>query len=123
MLLQTRAHEMAVYFASSGASWGYINFVTALVLVFVWPDLLLTLTSLYFPGFVRDTPRLLRWARVAAACLVVLLAAAALGFWTHMMGVEAEGARFQRVGYEIVASCVQFKDAFVKGDAPGMDDF
>src|SRR5262249_42949260 len=120
MFLQTRAHEMAVYFASPGASWGYINFVPALVLVFVWPDLLWTLAGLYFPGFVRDPPRLFRWARVAGACLVVLLATAALGFWTHVMGVEAEGARFQRVGYEIVGSGVQFKGAFGEGDAAGM---
>jgi hypothetical protein len=123
MFLQTRAHEMAVYFASSGASWGYINFVTSLVLVFVWPDLLMTLGSLYFPGLARETPRPFRWARVAGAFLVVLIATAALGFWTHMMNVEAEGARFQRVGYEIVDSCVKFKDAFSRGDAAGMADF
>lgn len=123
MFLQARSHESAVYFASNHASWGYINLVTSVVLVFVYPDLFLTLASLYFPGFQRETPRLLRWGRVLAASVIVLLVATALTFWTHMMQVEAEGARYQKVGYEIVDSCVAFKDAFIQGDEAQMADF
>jgi hypothetical protein len=123
MFYQTKSHETAVYFASAGTEWGYINLVTWVVLVFAYPDLLVTLVGLYFPGFVWETPWPLRWARLAVALGTCLVTIAALAFWTHMMAVEAEGARFQRVGYEIVDSCMKFKEAFVKGDAAGMDDF
>jgi hypothetical protein len=123
MFLQTGAHLQAVYFASADASWGFVNLATWAVLAFVYPDLLATLVLLYFPGAMGETPRLLWWSRLTAGGFTVLLAAVALSFYTHMMRVEVEGARFQRVGYEIVDSCVAFKDAFIKGDEQAMADF
>jgi hypothetical protein len=123
MFMQTGAHTSAVYFASTEASWGYINLATSVVLFFVYPDLLFTLVSLYFPGFGWETPRRLRWARVGAAFLTVLIATAALAFWTHMMRTEAEAARFQKIGFEIIDSCIKFKEDFVKDNRKGMADF
>ncbi len=123
MFYQTGAHTGAVYFASAEASWGFINLVTWVALCFVYPDLLAALVCLYFPGWDRSLPRFLVWARKAAQVGAVGTVLAALAFYTHMMQVEYEGARFQRVGYEIVDSCVRFKDAFSKGDEPAMADF
>jgi hypothetical protein len=123
MFVQTGAHAQAVYFASPEAQWGYINLVTWTMLAFVYPDLLVALVTLYFPGVTAETWRPLRWFRKTAAGLAVGLAGAALLFWTHMMQVEHEAARFQRVGYEIVDACVAFKDAFAKGDDQAMADF
>jgi hypothetical protein len=123
MFLQTGAHERGVYFASDEAYWRYINLVTTVVLVFVYPDLIATLAGLYFPGFPSDSPRLVRWPRAALGTLVALAACGAMAFWTHMMQTEREAERFQRVGYQIVDSCMAFKDAFVKGDEAGMADF
>jgi hypothetical protein len=123
MFMQTGAHANAVYFASTAASWGYINMVTGVVLVFVYPDLLSTLAGLYFPGLSPEPWRALRWLRVTAACLLVVLVGGALAFWTHMVRAEAEAARFQRVGYAIVDSCMAFKDAFAQGDENAMADF
>jgi hypothetical protein len=123
MFLQTGAHEQAVYFASAEASWGYINLATSVALAFVYPDLLLTLVELYGPGFSSDMPRPLRRIRSALALLTAAVMIGALGFWTHMMQVEAAAAQFQAVGYQIVDSCMKFKDDFVKGDEEGMTDF
>jgi hypothetical protein len=123
MFLQTKAYQEAVYFAAPDASWGYINLVTSAVLLFVYPDLIATLVTLYFPGFIRETPGWLRWGRKAAAAFTVLVAISSLAFWTHMMRTEAEAKRFQEVGYDIVSSCTKFKEAFVQGDEIDMADF
>jgi hypothetical protein len=123
MFLQTGAHERGVYFASDEAYWRYINLATTAVLLFVYPDLLATLAGLYYPGFAKDSPRLVPWPRAAAALFTVLLALGALAFWTHMVRTEREAERFQRVGYEVVDSCTAFKDAFVRGDREAMADF
>jgi hypothetical protein len=123
MFLQTGAHEQGVYFASAAAQWGYINLATTAALGFVYPDLLAAMVGLYFPGISRETPRSFRQFRRAIAALTVGVLGAALGFYTYMMRIDFEGARFQRVGYEIADSCTQFKEAFVKGDDQAMADF
>jgi hypothetical protein len=123
MFVQTGVHQQAVYFASAEAQWSYVNLATVVALLFVYPDLLLTLAGLYFPGLGTDTPGWRRKLRLAWAAGTVLVLVAALGFYTHMMQVEKEAARFQRVGYEIVDSCMKFKDDFSRGDESAMADF
>jgi hypothetical protein len=123
MFLQTRAHERAVYFASAELSWGYINLATMAALLFVFPDLILTLVVLYYPAISGDIPRWLRWFRISLAFLTTVAMIAALAFWTHMMQVEAIAKQFQTVGYQIVDSCMQFKDDFTHGDEARMADF
>jgi hypothetical protein len=123
MFLQTGAHQQGVYFASAAAQWGYINLATMAALAFVCPDFLAAMVGLYFPGIDRETPRPLRRCRGAIAALAVGVLAAALGFYTYMMRVESKGARFQQVGFEIADSCMQFKEAFLKGDEQAMADF
>ncbi len=123
MFLQTGAHENSVYFASTEASWGYINFVTWLVVLVLYPNLLWTLATLYYPGVRRDVPRLLRWAGAATAFLTASVAVAAAVFWTHMMRTDREAARFQRIGTEIIDSCLKFKQAFLQADEAAMADF
>jgi hypothetical protein len=123
MFLQTGAHEQAVYFASPEAQWGFLNLVTWVMLAFVYPDLLAALVTLYFPGVTVETHPWLRWVRRSMATLAVATVVAALAFWTHMMRIETEAARFQRVGYEIVDSCMAFKTAFTKGDEQAMANF
>jgi hypothetical protein len=123
MFLQTGTHESGVYFASTAASWGYVNFVTTVSLLFFYPDLLAALAGLYFPGFDSESPRGARWTRSAAGLLTVVLTTTALVIWTHMMRTEREAERFKKVGYEIVDSCADFKNAFVNGEEAEMADF
>jgi hypothetical protein len=123
MFWQTGAHEQAVYFAAGTAQWGYINLVTWLALAALYPDFIAMLLLLYFPGTLREPPRLVRWGRATAGVITALMVIAAAVFYGHMMQVERKGARFQRVGYEIVDSCVQFKEAFIASDEQAMADF
>lgn len=123
MFLQTGSHESEVYFASAEASWGFINLVTTGVLCFAVPDFVALLVGMYFPGTGRETPWLMRAGRLAAAGLAVAVAVGGLACWTWMARVEAKARRFQAIGYLIVDSCMAFKDAFVRGDEPGMADF
>ncbi len=123
MFLQTGAAARGIYFASSEPSWWFINTATTIALAFVLPDLAAALAGLWFHGSSSDTPRPLRIGRASAATLVAATLLSALGLWTWMMRAEASAARHQRVGYEIVASCAKFKDAFTKGDEAAMADF
>lgn len=123
MFLQTGSHENAIYFASAGVSWGYINLATTLVLVFVLPDLAAFLAAYVFPGFRREAPVLLRRLRVAAAVVTGGLALAALAFWTRMMRLEDQAKRFQETGYQIVDSLTRFRVDFQASRRDGMADF
>ncbi len=123
MFLQTGAASRGIYFASSEPSWWFLNTATLIALAFLLPDLVAALGGLWFPGTPSDTPRPLRIARASAATLVAVTLLSALGLWTWMMRAEAAAARHQRVGYEVVASCAKFKDAFTKGDEAAIADF
>ena len=123
MFMQTGSHEKAIYFASTAVQWTLINYVTWAALAFFYPDLVATLIGLYLPAIQRETSKPLRYMRLAAATVVVLLVTTMLCAWTWMMRVENEARRFSRVGYEILESCGQFRDDFLRGETDAMADF
>ncbi len=123
MFLQAQVHHEAIYFVSSASSWGYVNLTTIAVLMFLYPDLIAMLITLYFPGVSRETPRALRLAGAVGRFATVVLVAAALSFWTWMQSVERTARQFQDVGYQVVDSCTQFKEDFVLARRDRMADF
>ena len=123
MFLQTGAHERAVYFASSDASWGYINLVTTSALIVFYPDLAATVAGLHFAPARREAPAAIRRLRLLAGFAAAGGAFAALGFWTWMMHLEAAGKRYEETGRAIADSCARFKEAFLAGDEGAMADF
>lgn len=91
MFLQTKVFQGAVYFASTEASWAHINRVTTCVLFFVYPDFVLLLSGLFFPGVRWAFPRWLRTARLAAAWGTACVAVTGLAYWTWIQPREISG--------------------------------
>ncbi len=127
MFMQTRAHEQGIYFASADPSWNYINFITWIVVAFVYTTTIVLLFGL-FAGPTFDCSRN-RFGRVVAGvhtiagAALVLLLLAALGHWSHMMRVEHSAEQFKQVGFEIMDDCYAFTEAFLAGDDAAMRQF
>mgnify|MGYP002623544662 CR=1 FL=1 len=122
MFMQSGAHADGIYFASADPSWNYVNFITWIVVAYVYLDTLGMLVALYFPGMPWESPQVLKWTRLAAASTVVVLVMAAMGYWSHMMRVEREAEQYKQIGYAIMDDCYDFTKAFLKGDAVAMSD-
>ena len=123
IFLQSGAAAEGIYFASSDASWNFVNLLTLAALAFVLPDLGYFLASTYFPAFSGEAGRVLLWGRALLAAAVLLVISAGFATWTTISRAESRAQSFQDVGFGIYESCTRFNDDFFSGDEAAMTDF